>query len=350
MPHVDFGLCFNFRNPKPFGKPFPVFYEETLQQIEAAEALGFDTVWLPEHHFSPQDGYNPSPLTMAAAIAARTETIKIGTWLVLLPLHHALRVAEDAAVIDNLSNGRFMLGMGLGYRKEEYEAYGVDRRHRASLMEEGLSVLQGALGDVPFSFSGRHYDVKAADLHPKPVQQPLPVWVGARSTPAAERAARHDASLMLIDVGGNAEATYEAYVSVLRERGRDSRDFGVHGMMLDSFFISDDPERTRDQLRPFVDFDATAMAGWYEESALSGHDPVLLEMMESGGGMRPPGLEEMVVEDASHTIRAIEKKLEEAPYTHLVFGGGNTTPSGLPPEEMLPYLERFAREVIPHFR
>ncbi|MCH2169518.1 LLM class flavin-dependent oxidoreductase [Myxococcota bacterium] len=155
MPHIDFGLCFNFRNPKPFGKPFPEFYEETLQQIEAAESLGFDTVWLPEHHFSPEDGYNPSPL---------------------------------------------------------------------------------------------------------------------------------------------------------------------------------------------------AMAGWYEESAMSGHDPVLLDFLQSGEAMRPPGIGEMVVPDASHSIRAIERKLEEAPYTHLVFGGGNTTPSGLPAEEMLPYLERFAREVIPYFR
>ena len=185
---------------------------------------------------------------------------------------------------------------------------------------------------------------------PKPVQQPLPIWVGAPSTPAAQRAARHDASLLLIDVGGNAGATYATYASTLRERGRDPRDFGVHGMMLDAFFISDDPERTRERIRPFVEFDATAMAGWYEESARSGHDPVLLDLLESGKGMRPPGLEEMVVPDASHSIRAIERKLEEAPYTHLVFGGGNTTPSGLPADEMLPYLERFAREVIPHFR
>jgi probable F420-dependent oxidoreductase len=350
MPHIDFGLCFNFRNPRVFGKSFPDFYEEMLQQIEAAEALGFDTVWLPEHHFSPADGYNPSPLTMAAAIAARTTRIKIGTWLVLLPLHHALRVAEDAAVIDNLSGGRFMLGMGLGYRKEEYDAYGVDRAERAELMEEGLTVIQGALRDEPFSFHGRHYQVESAELHPKPVQRPLPVWVGARSTPAAERAARHDASLLLIDVGGNAAKTYEAYTRVLRERGRDPKDFGVHGMLLDSFFISDDPDKTKEEIRPFVEFDMTAMSGWYEESALSGHDPVLKEAIEKGQGMIPPTLDDMVVPDASHTIRSLEKKLTEAPYTHLVFGGGNTTPSGLPNSQMLPYLERFAREVIPHFR
>ena len=129
----------------------------------------------------------------------------------LLPLHHALRVAEDAAVLDNLSNGRFMLGMGLGYRKEEYDAYGVDRRQRGRLMEEGLHVIQGALNEEPFSFEGEHYRVEGARLHPRPIQQPLPVWVGARSTPAARRAARHDASLLLIDVGGNAGATQKGW-------------------------------------------------------------------------------------------------------------------------------------------
>ncbi len=350
MPHIDFGLCYNFRNPKPFEVPFPQFYEEMIEQIVAAEALGFDTVWLPEHHFSPEDGYNPNPLTLAAAIASRTSKIKIGTWLVLLPLHNALRIAEDAAVIDNLSNGRFLLGMGLGYRKEEYEAYGIDRRHRAARMEEGLTVLRGALGDAPFSFEGRHYSVKDAEIFPKPVQRPLPIWVGARSTPAAARAARHDASLMLIDVGGHARDTYEVYESGLRERGRDPKDFGVHGMVLGSFFISDDPDRTRAEIRPYLEWEQTAMAGWYEESAESGHDPVLLEAMRQGEGMTPPAPADAVVADASETIRAIEVKLEEAPYTHLVFGGGNTTPSGMPAAKMIPYLERFAREVMPHFR
>ena len=164
------------------------------------------------------------------------------------------------------------------------------------------------------------------------------------------RAARHDASLLLIDVGGNARDTYEIYAETLRERGRDPADFGVHGMMLDSFFISDDPEKTKALIRPHVEFDMTAMAGWYEESATSGHDPVLLAAMQSGQGMTPPTVDDMVVPDAAHTIASIERKLDEAPYTHLVFGGGNTTPSGLGNDAMLPYLERFAREVIPHFR
>ena len=347
---MDFGLCFNFRNPEPFKQPSPEFYQDMLRQIAFAEELGFGTVWLPEHHFSPGDGYNPAPLTVAAAIAARTERIKIGTWLLLLPLHHPLAVAESAALVDILSNGRFNLGLGLGYRREEYEAYGISRSHRAGRMEEGIEIIRRALGEEQFSFEGRHFQVRNGSVYPKPVQRPLPLWVGARSTPAAQRAARHDASLLLIDVDGNARRTYDAYAEGLRARGRDPSDFGVHGMMLGSFFISDDPDRTREEIRPYLDWEQTAMAGWYEESATSGHDPVLLEAMRGGMRMRPPSVADYVVRDGSEIVAAVERKLEEAPYTHLVFGGGNTTPAGFPAEKMYPYLERFAREVIERFR
>ena len=240
---LDFGLAFNFRNPEPFKVPPAQFYEEMFQQIEYAEELGFDTVWLPEHHFSPDDGYDPNPLTVAAAIAARTERIKIGTWLLLLPLHNALEVAEQAALVDIISGGRLQLGLGLGYRKEEFDAFGIARRARAGRMEEGLEVIRRALGNEQFSFKGRHYNIENGSVYPKPIQQPLPLWVGARSEPAARRAARHDASLLLIDVGGNAKATYDVYAETLRERGRDPADYGVHGMILGSFMISDDPER-----------------------------------------------------------------------------------------------------------
>lgn len=347
---MDFGLAYNFRNPEVFKQDPAQFYEDMFQQIAYAEELGFDTVWLPEHHFSPSDGYNPSPLTVAAAIAARTKSIKIGTWLLLLPLNNALKVAEDAAIVDVISNGRLLLGMGLGYRKEEFEAFGIDRRRRAERMEEGLEIIRKALGEEPFSFSGRHYQLNNASVYPKPVQRPLPFWIGARSIPAAERAARHDASLLLIDVGGNAKETYEAYCDALRARGRDPNQFGLQGMIVDSFFITDDRDKTIEEIRPYVHWQSTAMKGWYEESAYSGHDPALLKVLQSKGRRTSWGLDGYVVDDAGEIVRRIDAKLEEVPYTHLVFGGGNTTPSGLPAKKMYPYMERFAHEVISRYR
>ena len=104
-------------------------YRDAVPLAVAAEEAGFDSFWVTEHHGLP-DGYLPSPLTLLAALASVTSRITLGTGLVLAPLHHPLRLAEDAAVVDRLSGGRLVLGLGLGYAEHEYRAFGVDRRNR----------------------------------------------------------------------------------------------------------------------------------------------------------------------------------------------------------------------------
>jgi alkanesulfonate monooxygenase SsuD/methylene tetrahydromethanopterin reductase-like flavin-dependent oxidoreductase (luciferase family) len=126
---VRFGLWYDFRNPPNSGRSTQRLYRETLDQIVYAEELGYHDVWLSEHHFVA-DGYLPSCLPVAAAIARSTERISIGTSIVLLPFHHPIRLAEDAAVVDVISDGRFTLGVAVGYRLEEFATFGVDRRHR----------------------------------------------------------------------------------------------------------------------------------------------------------------------------------------------------------------------------
>ena len=138
-----FGLWYDFRQRPPLGD-YARFYAECLEEIEESERLGFAGVWLSEHHFV-DDGYLPSPLVVAAAVAARTERIKIGTNVLLLPMHHPLRVAEDAAVADLVSGGRFVLGVGQGYVQHEFETLGYERKYRPSLFEEGIEVIRQAL-------------------------------------------------------------------------------------------------------------------------------------------------------------------------------------------------------------
>ena len=115
MRKVKVGYQFDFRNPPGSGLSFAELYRDMFRQAERAEELGFDSLWLTEHHFT-DDGYLPSMIPMASALAARTQRVTIGTYVLLVPFYHPVKLAEDAAVTDVISNGRLRLGFGLGYR------------------------------------------------------------------------------------------------------------------------------------------------------------------------------------------------------------------------------------------
>ncbi len=132
MPrHVRFGFSIDFRNPKLWHRPPAEFYAEMLDFIAWAETVGYEGVWLPEHHGVEEDEYPSSPLTIATAIAARTKVMRIGTGVMLAPLYHPVRLAEEAALIDVISNGRLELAIGIGYLQSETDAYGIAYKTRA---------------------------------------------------------------------------------------------------------------------------------------------------------------------------------------------------------------------------
>jgi alkanesulfonate monooxygenase SsuD/methylene tetrahydromethanopterin reductase-like flavin-dependent oxidoreductase (luciferase family) len=220
---LKLGLLYSFRNPAYKRTSWPQVYQDELDMAVYADELGYDNVWMSEHHFV-DDGYMPSPLTIAAAVAARTKTIRIGTYILLLPLHDPLRVAETAATIDLISNGRFDLGLGLGYRPGELDGAGVPSSERGARMAEGAPLIQRLFTEQNITFDGRYNTLKDVTLTPPPVQKPHPpIWVGARAPKALDRAAKHGFHLASV---GPPEHRLE-YLEALERHGRNPKDYNV---------------------------------------------------------------------------------------------------------------------------
>jgi alkanesulfonate monooxygenase SsuD/methylene tetrahydromethanopterin reductase-like flavin-dependent oxidoreductase (luciferase family) len=168
-----------------FGPSEVDLYRAAVDISEWAEALGFDSVTLNEHH-NTVDGYLPSPMVLGAGIATRTTRVQLEIAALVVTLHHPLRVAEDLAVLDLLSNGRLSVVLGQGYRRPEFEMFGVDWRKRPSLIEEAIVTLRDAWTGEPFEFRGHTVQVR-----PRPAQPDgPPLALAGASEASAKRAAR----------------------------------------------------------------------------------------------------------------------------------------------------------------
>jgi alkanesulfonate monooxygenase SsuD/methylene tetrahydromethanopterin reductase-like flavin-dependent oxidoreductase (luciferase family) len=331
---MQFGLLYDFRNPARWRVPNQDLYAQTLEQMVFAEQLGFDSIWISEHHFV-DDGYCPSLFAMAAHIAARTTRVRIGTSVLLLPFHDPLRVAEDINTVDILSGGRLDVGIGLGYRAEEFEAFGFPRRQRPARFEENLAILRKALSGEPFTHAGRYRRIeRPIAVTPRGLQQPtVPLWCAASSVPAAERAARERLDLTIR--GGR--DVYNAWAGGLRDQGEDVANYQC--VTRRSFYVTDDPERTWAEIAPHVIYQTEA----YDEWGASG----LRATTEAAAEMDRRARQTWMIGSADAVESMIRAYYERLPFTQLLTFG---VPPGMAPEQMNPALERFAREVMPRLR
>jgi alkanesulfonate monooxygenase SsuD/methylene tetrahydromethanopterin reductase-like flavin-dependent oxidoreductase (luciferase family) len=244
------------RSPE-FGAPTAQLYGAALDMAAYGDSHGIDYAMLMEHHGSP-DCYLPAPLVLGAAIAARTTTMRILLGAVILPLHDPVKIAEQMAVVDQISNGRLDIVFGSGYVPSEFKMFKVNIKERGKIMDEGLPIIQRALSGERFMVDGREIFVR-----PLPVQKPYPrIFVGGGVPAVARRAAR--LGLGLFPLGS-------AMVAVYREEcAKLGREPGPVIQHLNWLHVTDDPEKTRQQLVPHQLHVAKAYAKYAEEAGWAG--------------------------------------------------------------------------------
>lgn len=206
-----------------------------VEQTAYAEQLGFDSVWLAEHHFHSFGGIFSAPPVIGAAIAQRMARMRIGTAVILLPYHHPLRIAEDYATLDCLSEGRLEFGVGHGFVKWESLTFGIPLEELRERFRENLEVILKAWSEPVLNYAGRFHSFHGVEVLPRPLQQPYPtVWMAATSTVESfELAGRRGFHLMLIPFLHEVEelrTMVEAYLNSRRAAGHDPKTARVLGM------------------------------------------------------------------------------------------------------------------------
>lgn len=333
MSEVSFGYIFDFRNPERWRRPWEKYYSEVLDVISWTEEAGFTNAWVPEHHLA-DDGYMPSPLVTLSAIAARTKKLKLGGGIALAPLYHPVRFAEDCAVLDILSGGRVEMGLGIGYRTRELEAYGVDKSTRGRLFDEWLEIVTRLWAGETVDFEGRFFSIKGAKVMPPTPRGKIPLYIGGLSEKALARSARYG------DGYFGDEAVCALYAEKVREQGKDINLGSVRiiGMMT---MIADDPEQAADELAPYYHYINNSYGEWFKEDFVgrdSGIETMTLEQFKRSDLLR--------IWTPEEAIAQLRKFQESVPLDHFAM----MMPPGLPPKRFVDYADVVARKVIPALR
>jgi luciferase family oxidoreductase group 1 len=191
---ITFGTFLLMQSPS--ARPSTEMYARALELATASETLGFNSIWLAEHHFSTY-GYLARPVQLATYIAAKTTRLRVGTAVIVVPLHHPLIVAEEIATLDLLAGGRVDIGLGRGYQQYEFARLGLELNTARARWEESVDIIVKALSGQPFSYDGSLYQIPETTIFPQPVQKPHPpIWVTAQSPESVEATVRRGFNLM----------------------------------------------------------------------------------------------------------------------------------------------------------
>ncbi len=301
-------------------------YSECLAQCAWADEKGFSTIVLSEHH-GVDDGYLPSPLVMAGAVAGRTSTAMISISALLVPLHDPIRLAEDIAVLDLASGGRISFVAGLGYRDGEFEMFGVDRKTRGARTEDHIRTMLKAWTGEPFEYRG-----STVKVTPTPLQQPHPlILIGGSTEIAARRAARLHLPFM--------PAIGDPALADIYQAESEREGYKEGWVMLPSgpgfVHVTEDPERAWEQILPHAFYDAQTYASWQKPGMRS----AVTTYATSPEELKASGVYAVVTPE-----ECVELAEKSGPMGSLVF---HPLMGGMSPDLGWESLELFASKVLP---
>jgi probable F420-dependent oxidoreductase len=312
-------------------------YSDIIELVRVVESAGLDSAWVSEHHFA-EDGYLPSLLPMLAALAAATKRIELGTGVMLAPFHDPIRLAEDFAVVDQISDGRVICGLGIGWREEEFREFGISVPSRTRRLTEIVEVLRLAWNKKRFDFDGRFYSYSGVAVTPKPARVP-PILVGGFVDDAIKRAGRIGDGY--ISSRAPVARVEEAFEMAAKERAAAGLDGPPIVGILQNAFVTNDPDADWPMVRDGAGHQLGTYTGWRAGTDVPGK-PLEVQPPDETElrGMTAYG----TPDDVIRYLEPLVDVLARYPDGHLVLR--HHFP-GMAAEPAARSIELFAKEVAP---
>ena len=333
---MKFGIYSSIADP-PRGERLDQRIDEVIAEAKLAEDVGFDSCFFGEHH-QDKDGFLPSPLIVATAVAARTTTLNVGTSVILLPLHNPVHLAEDVITLDLVSKGRIILGVGLGYQDADFRAFEVPIRQRVGRFEEGVEIIRQCWTGEPFSFHGEYHHLENLHVTPSPYQDPAPpLWIGAGTPPGARRAGRMADGFVAtpsIDLASAVELS-DIYRATARRNDREPRVV----LMRDAWVAS-----TRAEAEEVYGPEVITAYKYYWRNGLSdfrtfrSEDEITLDNLTS---------DRLILGDPEECVAEFQRWSEAVGADYFLLRLRHAHSGGPPHQKILDAIRLFGEEVIP---
>ena len=324
--------------------------DNITEEFCVGEQLGFDSGWLAEHHFS-RYGLGSASLMLLANIAARTKTLRLGTAVIIPPLHHPVRLAEDTATLDVLSGGRLDAGFGRGTAGYEYTGYSVDSNESQARFQESVQIIEGLWTTPDFTFNGQHFQVEKANLVPPPVQRPHPpMYIAAtrsRETQDFAAASGHSGIMGVVLDTTDALDLCNQQVTGSRKAGREMDIGGIPFFRY--FYVAETEEQARRDSEAAMNW--TMDVNQWRRTYTGGSEVYdSLEEFRRTRTEYPPSYDYLFqhrafIGDPDQIIAKI-KALQDV---GIGYFGCNFSFGGMPQDKVLKSMELFARRVMPEF-